>query len=88
MMENISEFPLLFVEDYDHVHHDILDNIADHETSLISRNDDNEDEDENNYPASRQDLQDHQDNQDHQDHQDAPPAKRRDRRPSDRTGIG
>ena len=79
MMENISEYQLLFVEDYDNVHHDILDSIANHETSLISRNDDDIDKDEDNDPVNRQD---------HQDHQDAPPAKRRDRRPSDRTGIG
>ena len=79
MIENISEYPLLSVEDYDNVHPDLLDSIANHETSLISRNDDNEDEGEINGPANHQD---------HQDHQDAPPAKRRDRRPSARTGVG
>ena len=41
MMQNISEYPLLFVEDYENVHHNILDIMANHETSLPSRNDDN-----------------------------------------------
>ena len=46
MMENISEYPLLFVEDYQNINHDMIDAIANHETSILSRNDDNDDEDE------------------------------------------
>ena len=71
-MENISEYPLLFIEDYDHIHQDIIDN-ANHATSFDSQNNDDMDTD----PTEAQ----------HQD-PDLPPAKRRDRRPSDRAGIG
>ena len=76
MMENISEYPLLFVEDYNNVHHEIIDEIANHETSFSSRNDDDDDQ-EANTPISPMPALG-----------DPPPAKRRDRRPSDRTGIG
>ena len=72
-MENIAEYPLLFVEDYEHFHQDIIDN-TNHETSIDSRNDD---DDVDTDPAGIQ----------HQD-LDLPPAKRRDRRPSDRQGVG
>ena len=46
MMENIHEYPLLFVEDYDNVHHEIIDIIANHEASLCSRDDCDEDEED------------------------------------------
>ena len=76
MMENISEYPLLFVEDYNNVHHEIIDEIANHETSFSSRNDDDEDHGANTLISPMLAPG------------DPPPAKRRDRRPSDRTGIG
>ena len=38
LMENISEYPLLFVEDYTHLHNEIID-IINHETSLPSCDD-------------------------------------------------
>ena len=72
-MENIAEYPLLFVEDYEHIHQDIIDN-TNHKTSLDSQNDDN---DVDTDPAGIQHLD-----------LDLPPVKRRDRRPSDRTGVG
>ena len=74
MMENIAEYPLLFVEDYEHIHHDIMAN-ANHATSFDSRNDD---EDTDTAPMDPTPPGD----------PDLPPAKRRDRRPSERTGIG
>ena len=73
-MENIAEYPLLFVEDYKNIHHDIIDN-TNHETSFDSRNID--DTDAGPTGAQHQNLV-----------LELPPAKRRDRRPSDRTGIG
>ena len=80
MMENIAEYPLLFVEDYKHIQHDIQYNIttdSNHETSLDSRFDDGEDSAE------------HRPGGEHDRHEDLPPpAKRRDRRPSERTGVG
>ena len=73
-MENIAEYPLLFVEDYEHFHQDIIDN-TNHEPSLDSRNDDADAEPAPMDPTPPGDP-------------DLPPAKRRDRRPSERTGIG
>ena len=73
MMENLSEYPLLFVEDYQNTHHEIIDNIANHETSLFSRSD-TDDEDIDAAAMSETGR--------------SPPAKRRDRRPSERSGIG
>ena len=73
MMENLSEYPLLFVEDYQNTHHEIIDNIANHETSLFSRSD-TDDEDIDAAVMSETGR--------------SPPAKRRDRRPSERSGIG
>ena len=38
VMENIAEYPLLFAEDYQNNQvHELIDNIANHETSLSSR---------------------------------------------------
>ena len=77
MMENIAEYPLLFIEDYNQIH-DILDSSANHETSLLSRNNDTDtdNEDGRQPPLSQE------------DDLGLPPAKRRDRRPSNREGIG
>ena len=77
MMENIAEYPLLFIEDYNQIH-DILDSSANHETSLHSRNNDTDtvNEDGRQPPLSQE------------DDLGLPPAKRRDRRPSNREGIG
>ena len=74
MMENIAEYPLLFIEDYQHIHHDIITD-ANHETSYDSRNNDADAEPAPMDPTPPGDP-------------DLPPAKRRDRRPSERTGIG
>ena len=41
MMETILKYPLLFVEDYENVNHEIFDAIANHETSFSSRNNNN-----------------------------------------------
>ena len=73
MMENIHEYPLLFVEDYDNLHHEIIDIFANHETSLYSRDDCDEDE---------------EDEVEERDEYQPPPPKRRDRRPWDRAGVG
>ena len=73
MMENISEYPLLFIEDYENdINHIQIDNITNHETSLSSRNSiDDDTVDGGSRDAS------------------SPPLKRRDRRAStDRTGVG
>ena len=77
MMENIAEYPLLFVEDYDHIQHDVITS-TNHGTSFDSRNHDDGEDAEEPLPDGEHDW--------HEDH--PPPAKRRDRRPSERTGVG
>ena len=43
-MENLADYPLLFFEDYNTITHDILDAIANHETSLNLSSRSNEEE--------------------------------------------
>ena len=89
VMENISEYPLLFVEDYNNAHHDIYDIIANHETSFSSRDGDadmHEASDTNpNQDALALDVGDRSTDT---DTMASPPPKRRDRRSSaERTGV-